>query len=141
MRVSLTAASLVVVLGTAASAADWPQWQGPDRTRVSKETGLLKEWPTAGPPVVWTATGLGSGYGSMAIAGDRVYLQGAIGRNSGVIALNRADGKVVWAKELGQPKGTTRAVDRAARPPSTAIASTCSPRTATWQATSPSAEF
>ena len=105
MRVSLTAASLVVVLGTAASAADWPQWQGPDRTRVSKETGLLKEWPTAGPPVVWTATGLGSGYGSMAIAGDRVYLQGAIGRNSGVIALNRADGKVVWAKAVGISPG------------------------------------
>ena len=108
MRVSLTAASVVVVLGTAASAADWPQWQGPDRTRVSKETGLLKEWPTAGPPVVWTATGLGSGYGSMAIAGDRVYLQGAIGRNSGVIALNRADGKVVWAKVVGSAQGNDK---------------------------------
>ena len=108
MRVSLTAASLVVVLGTAASAADWPQWQGPDRTRVSKETGLLKEWPAAGPPVVWTATGLGSGYGSLAIAGDRVYLQGAIGRNSGVIALNRADGKVVWAKVVGSAQGNDK---------------------------------
>jgi outer membrane protein assembly factor BamB len=107
MRVSLTAASLVVVLGTAASAADWPQWQGPDRTRVSKETGLLKEWPAAGPPVVWTATGLGTGYGSMAVAGDRVYLQGAIGRNSGVIALKRTDGKVVWAKVAGPAQATS----------------------------------
>src|SRR5688572_11894946 len=105
MRVSLTAASLVVVLGTAASAAEWPQWQGPDRTRVSKEAGLLKQWPAAGPPVVWSATGLGAGYGSMAIAGDRVYLQGAIGRNSGVVALNRADGKVVWARGVGPAQG------------------------------------
>ena len=88
MRSSVTIAGVVIAIGTAASAADWPQWQGPDRTRMSKETGLLKEWPAAGPPIVWTATGLGSGYGSMAIAGDRVYIQAAVARNSGVIALN-----------------------------------------------------
>jgi outer membrane protein assembly factor BamB len=92
-----------VLLSVAAvhAAADWPQWQGPDRTRLSKETGLLKEWPATGPSVVWTATGLGSGYGSMAVAGDRVFVQSARGRNSVVIALNRADGKEVWSKALG----------------------------------------
>jgi outer membrane protein assembly factor BamB len=108
MRATLTAASLVIVLGTAASATDWPQWQGPDRTRVSKETGLLKEWPAAGPPTVWTATGLGTGYGSMAVAGDRVYLQAATSRNSGVIALNRTDGKVLWAKGVGPAQGNDK---------------------------------
>jgi outer membrane protein assembly factor BamB len=100
---SLLAIGGSVLLGVTAlhAAADWPQWQGPDRTRLSKETGLLKEWPAAGPSVVWTATGLGSGYGSMAVAGDRVFLQGARGRTSVVIALNRADGKEVWSKTLG----------------------------------------
>jgi hypothetical protein len=94
--------AVTVFLGVAAvDAADWPQWQGPDRTRISKETGLLKEWPTGGPRVIWTANNLGSGYGSMAVAGDRVFLQGARGPNSVVIALNRADGKEVWAKPLG----------------------------------------
>ena len=83
------------------AAADWPQWQGADRTRRSSETGLLTQWPAAGPSVVWTATGLGSGYGSMAVAGDRVFVQGVRGRNSVVIALNRADGKEVWSKALG----------------------------------------
>jgi outer membrane protein assembly factor BamB len=83
------------------AAADWPQWQGPDRTRLSKETGLLKQWPAAGPAVVWTTTGLGSGYGSMAVVGDRVFVQSARGRNSVVIALNRADGKEIWSKALG----------------------------------------
>lgn len=98
-----------VVLGVAAlHAADWPQWQGPDRTRLSKETGLLKQWPPSGPPVVWTATGLGAGYGSMAVAGDRVFVQGARGRNSFVIALNRADGKEVWAKSLGAQETNDR---------------------------------
>jgi outer membrane protein assembly factor BamB len=94
--------SIAVLLGVAyVHAADWPQWQGPDRTRMSKETGLLKEWPSAGPRVIWTANNLGTGYGSMSVAGDRVYLQGARGPNSVVMALNRADGKEVWAKELG----------------------------------------
>ena len=58
-------------------AADWPQWQGPDGTRISKETGLLKEWPAGGPRLIWTANNLGTGYGSMSVAGDRVFLQGA----------------------------------------------------------------
>ena len=89
-------------------AADWPQWQGPDRDRVSKETGLLKEWPAGGPKVVWTATGLGAGYGSMAVAGTRVFVQGMRGTSSTVIALNRADGKEVWAKALGQPRDNDR---------------------------------
>ena len=89
-------------------AADWPQWQGPDRDRVSKETGLLKEWPAGGPKVVWTATGLGSGYGSMAVAGPRVFVQGMRGTSSTVIALNRADGKEVWSKPLGQPRDNDR---------------------------------
>ena len=94
--------AFTVFLGvTAVSASDWPQWQGPDRTRMSKETGLLKEWPTGGPRVIWTANNLGTGYGSMAVAGDRVFVQGARGRDSVVIALNRADGREVWAKPIG----------------------------------------
>ena len=40
-----------------AESFDWPQWQGPDRTAVSKETGLLKEWPKGGPPLVWKTKG------------------------------------------------------------------------------------
>ena len=36
-----------------AAAHDWPQWRGPDRSDVSKETGLLKTWPAGGPKRVW----------------------------------------------------------------------------------------
>jgi outer membrane protein assembly factor BamB len=99
-------AALVTVLAIAAGAtlvaADWPQWQGPERTRISKETGLLKQWPSSGPALLWTATGLGNGYGSMAVAGERVFVQGTRGGNSIVVALNRADGKEAWSKALGR---------------------------------------
>jgi outer membrane protein assembly factor BamB len=91
----------VVMAGQSGKDADWPQWQGPDRTGISKETGLLREWPASGPAVVWTASNLGNGYGSVAVKGDRVYVQGMKGPNSIVSALNRADGKPVWSKTLG----------------------------------------
>jgi outer membrane protein assembly factor BamB len=102
MKKRLSVSALVIGSVAAMSAADWPQWQGTDRTRISKETGLMKQWPSAGPAVVWTATGLGNGYGSMAVAGERVFVQGTRGGNSIVVAINRADGKEVWSKALGR---------------------------------------
>src|SRR3954469_10868850 len=106
MKKAFTLAAAVVLSVAALNAAyDWPQWQGPDRTGISKETGLLKQWPANGPPLVWTATGLGGGYGSMAGAGGRVFVQGTRGRQSAVMALNRADGKEVWSKALGSSEG------------------------------------
>lgn len=115
MKNAFTLAAAVLLGVAGLHGADWPQWQGPNRTRVSPETGLLKQWPAAGPSIVWTATGVGAGYGSMAIAGDRVFVQGVRGRNSAVIALNRADGKEVWSKALG----ATQADDRGPGPRST----------------------
>lgn len=102
MRKAITIAGALFVSVAAINAADWPQWQGPDRTGISKETGLLTSWPSGGPAVVWTARGLGNGYGSMAVAGTRVFVQGTRGGRSVVVALNRADGKEVWSKALGQ---------------------------------------
>ena len=89
-------------LQASAAAFDWPQWQGPERTGVSKETGLLQQWPAAGPPIAWSIAGLGTGYGSLAIKGDRIYVQSLNSSGSSVLSLNRADGKTVWAKSLGR---------------------------------------
>ena len=80
---------------------DWPQWRGPDRTGLSKESGLIKQWPASGPAKVWSAANLGAGYGSIAVSGDRIFVQGMKGRDSVVSILNRADGKPVWSKILG----------------------------------------
>ncbi len=88
--------------GTAQSLPhDWPQWQGPDRDGKSKETGFLKEWPKSGPPIVWSVSSLGRGYGSVAILGNRIYVQGTQGNSSAVFCLNRSDGKTLWTKTLG----------------------------------------
>lgn len=87
--------------GAPAPPADWPQWRGPERTGLSPEAGLLKQWPDSGPPVVWSISGLGEGYGSLAVRGDRIYVQGTREAASVVFCLNRADGKSVWSTALG----------------------------------------
>lgn len=81
---------------------DWPQWRGPDRNGVSKETGLLQAWPSAGPAVVWSQSGLGGGYGSLAVSGNRIFVQGLRGRQTFVHSLDRTTGRYVWSKNLGQ---------------------------------------
>ncbi len=113
------AASLVTatILGTVvlAAPADWPQWRGPDRSGISQETGLLKQWPANGPPALWTTQNLGEGYGSLSVAGDRLFVQGLRNRQSIVSALRIEDGVSLWSKNLG-PGGSN---DRGNGPRST----------------------
>jgi outer membrane protein assembly factor BamB len=80
---------------------DWPQWQGPDRNAVSKETGLLNQWPKDGPPLAWEAKGLGGGYSGPSVAAGRVFGMGNRGKDEVVWALSEKDGKELWATPLG----------------------------------------
>lgn len=86
---------------TSASAEDWPQWQGPDRNAVSKETGLMKEWPKDGPPLAWKIDGLGGGYSAPSIAGGRLHGMSVRGQDEVVWALSEKDGKELWVTRLG----------------------------------------
>ncbi len=90
------------------SNADWPQWKGPDRTGISKETGLMKSWPQSGPTVTWSISNIGEGYGAVALQGDRIFVQGVREGKSVVYCLNRADGKEVWTTALGVRLGQDR---------------------------------
>jgi len=85
-------------------AGDWFQWRGPDRTGLSKDSALLREWPRSGPALLWSAANLGTGYGSLAVSGARVFVPGTRMGRSIVVTLNRADGKELWSKALG-PEG------------------------------------
>jgi outer membrane protein assembly factor BamB len=79
----------------------WPQWRGPDRTNISRETGLLKKWPEKGPPLAWKAQGLGEGVTSVAVAGGRVYTLGYQGQDERITALDENTGKKLWTRRLG----------------------------------------
>src|SRR6185436_2409486 len=79
---------------------DWPQWQGPDRTAHSKETGLLKGWPKDGPPLVWKVKGVGGGDSTPSIAAGRLYGMSHRGSDEIVWALSEKDGKEIWAVRI-----------------------------------------
>ncbi len=91
----------VLLLTFSATADDWPQWQGPDRNAISKESGLLKEWPKEGPPLAWKITGLGGGYSGPSIAAGRIFGMSNRGEDEVVWALSEKDGKEVWVGRLG----------------------------------------
>jgi outer membrane protein assembly factor BamB len=102
--VSLFAAILVTSPTHAqlkAEPGEWPAWRGPDRNALSKETGFLREWPKAGPSLVWKITGLGDGYATPAIAQGKIFVIGTVGAEEHVIALDVQDGKKVWSTPIG----------------------------------------
>src|SRR4051812_29109175 len=91
---------LLVGLGilTVCQAADWPTFRSSDRSGVSKETGLLQEWPAGGPPLVWESKGAGRGYASLIVAGTHLYTLGdapstAADKDEYLSCFQRADGK------------------------------------------------
>jgi outer membrane protein assembly factor BamB len=80
---------------------DWPQWRGPDRNDVSKETGLLREWPKDGPRLLWTFKDAGVGFAGIAVVGDRLYTMGAEGKTEYLYALDLNSQKKLWSVEVG----------------------------------------
>ena len=97
----LAVGAVILAQAPSATVTDWPQWRGPDRTGISKETGLLKQWPAGGPTRLWRVTNLGEGYGSLSIKGERIFVQMIVGRQSVVASLDRSNGRIVWQKPLG----------------------------------------
>ncbi len=83
-----------------ASAEDWPQFLGPDRTGVSKDkTQLVDTFPATGPKVAWKAP-CGVGMSGVAVADGRCYSMANREGKQVLFALNRTDGKEIWATPL-----------------------------------------
>ena len=107
MRIFL-ALSLVICLThhDVLKAEDWLQWRGSGRANLSSETGLYDQWGDDGPPLAWMADGLGAGYASVTVKGDRIYTTGNFDDSQSAIAIDANDGKIVWKKAIteGAPK-------------------------------------
>lgn len=108
---SLLLGLMLLAPGTGFS-ADSPQFRGPDRSGIFPETGLLKVWPEEGPPLLWTATGLGHGYASLCVVGDRIFVPGTLNTDDGFIFVLTLDGvverQISYGKETqdGQAPGS-----------------------------------
>ncbi|EMI57781.1 pyrrolo-quinoline quinone [Rhodopirellula sallentina SM41] len=88
------------------SAEDWRQWRGDGRANRSSETGLFDTWGEDGPPLVWTAEGLGSGYASVSVADGVIYTTGDFEDNQAAVAISEESGEVLWTQPITdqQPK-------------------------------------
>jgi outer membrane protein assembly factor BamB len=96
----LTIALSLSLLAGAALAADWPQFRGPNRDGISRETGLLKNWPAGGPKVVWKAPA-GEGFSHLTVAKGRLFTLYGEGSNEVAVAYDAATGKQIWKTPLG----------------------------------------
>ena len=98
---------------------DWPQWLGPQRDAVWRETRIVEKFPTNGFKYRWRVP-IGGGYSGPAVANGRVYVmdrqlakdakppanafsRGEIPGSERVLCLNEADGKILWQHEYDCP--------------------------------------
>ncbi|HEX2975471.1 MAG TPA: PQQ-binding-like beta-propeller repeat protein [Bacteroidales bacterium] len=77
------------------------EWRGPERTGIYRETGLLKSWPAEGPAEMWTASGLGNGFGSPVFTESNFYITGEIDTISILFCFN-LKGEKQWSIPLGR---------------------------------------
>jgi outer membrane protein assembly factor BamB len=114
-RALFLTASLVALSALPLHGEDWPQWLGPKRDGVWRETGILEKFGADGPKVRWRQK-IGGGYSGPAVANGRVYVmdrqlrkgaanpqnafsRGEIPGTERVLCFNEADGKPLWAHE------------------------------------------
>jgi outer membrane protein assembly factor BamB len=64
---------LTLAVAAPAAADDWPQWLGPKRDSVWRETGIIDTFPAGGPKVLWR-THVAGGFAGPAVADGRVYV-------------------------------------------------------------------
>ena len=96
----LSATLALAASTTHANNFDWPQWRGPDRTDVSKESGLLKSWPEGGPKRVWLYENAGAGYSGPAIVNGKFYILGTRDGGEILLVLDANTGKELRTTKL-----------------------------------------
>lgn len=77
------------------------QWRGPDRTGIYPDTGLIKNWPEAGPVLVMKVDGLGDGLSSAVEHEGVIYVTGKKDTLDYLSAIN-ATGSILWQVPYGK---------------------------------------
>jgi len=100
-------------------ADDWPQWLGPQRDAVWRESGIVEKFPEGELKFRWR-TPIGGGYSGPAVVGDKVFVmdrqlakgannpknpfeRGIIPGTERVLCLDAGTGKILWQHEYDAP--------------------------------------
>lgn len=110
----LAALASLAVSAPMTRADDWPQWMGPQRDDVWRESGVISAIPATGLPVKWRSP-VGFGYSGPAVAGGKVYVMDYVVRSGAstndpmareattglerVLCLDATDGRLLWKYE------------------------------------------
>jgi len=87
---------------TFVKAADSPQFRGPNRDGRFLDKGLMKSWPTGGPPLAWVKKDLGHGYSSVSVIGDTIYLPVAFDDEEAYVYALDLDGNLKFKLPYGK---------------------------------------
>ncbi|MFN3649518.1 MAG: PQQ-binding-like beta-propeller repeat protein [Armatimonadota bacterium] len=108
-----------MLLAAAAGAEDWPQWRGPGRDGVWRETGLIEKFSAPQVPVKWRVP-VSNGYSGPTVAAGRVYLTDRVTepkQQERVHCFNAETGETLWTHVydaayggVGYPDGPRAAV-------------------------------
>ncbi|MCP3694330.1 MAG: PQQ-binding-like beta-propeller repeat protein, partial [Planctomycetaceae bacterium] len=93
-------------MNASGQAGDWPQWRGPQRTAISKEKGLLQQWPSQGPAKLWESEEVGGGYASLVVSQGLLFTIGQEGKEVLAVALDATTGKLRWKQTIGNTSRT-----------------------------------
>ncbi len=97
---SIYCAVLLLFINSITYSQEVYQWRGQNRDGIYKEENLLKQWPEAGPELLWVNENIGDGYGSMAVAKDMIFVNGKIDSLSYTFALD-LKGNIIWKTPNG----------------------------------------
>jgi outer membrane protein assembly factor BamB len=102
---------MLLLMGSIASAENWPGFRGPGRQGISGETKLPISW-SANENIAWKVAIEGKGWSSPIVWGDRVFVTTATeeGQSYRLVCLDRKTGAILWNNEiLRQTAGTRNA--------------------------------
>jgi outer membrane protein assembly factor BamB len=95
-RFLLVLASVAATAAAAAAqAAEWPRWRGPDGNGTALGASVNPKGIAGKPKIAWKSS-LGTGFSSVAVAGNRVYSLGNAGGKDTVFCLDSVSGRTIW---------------------------------------------
>jgi len=84
----------VMMMGSIALGADWPNWRGPNHDGISSEEGFTTTW-TSSPKVLWDYP-VGTGFSAFACVDGRVYTCGTKDKQQVMFCFDAKTGNVIW---------------------------------------------